>query len=64
MVVVGFLVGYWVIIYWEEFIGFVERFFDVDVLCECFVIDCDCIICFGVRVVFDLIYYFIGDIYG
>ena len=64
MAVAGLLAGYRAPIHWEELTSFAERFSDVDVLRERFVIDRDRITCSGARAAFDLTYHLIGDTHG
>lgn len=64
MATAGLLAGYRATIHWEELTGFAERFSDIDVLRERFVIDRDRITCSGARAAFDLTHHLIGDTHG
>lgn len=60
----GLLSGTKATIHWEELTGFAERFPDVEVLRERFVIDGDRITCSGAMAAFDLVMHLIGRDHG
>ncbi|MGX9352118.1 GlxA family transcriptional regulator [Shimia sp. W99] len=60
----GLLDGYKATIHWEELTPFAERFPEVDVLRERFVIDRDRITCSGAMAAFDLVLHLIGRDHG
>ncbi len=56
--------GYQATIHWEELTGFAERFPEVDVVRERYVIDRDRITCSGAMAAFDLVLHIIGQDHG
>jgi transcriptional regulator GlxA family with amidase domain len=60
----GLLDGYKATIHWDELTAFAERFFEVDVLRERFVIDRDRITCSGAMAAFDLVTQLISRDHG
>lgn len=60
----GLLDGYKATIHWEELTGFAERFPEVDVIRERYVIDRDRITCSGAMAAFDLVLHIIGQDHG
>ena len=64
MALAGLLAGHRATIHWEELTGFAERFPDVDVLRERYVIDRNRMTCSGARAAFDLIHHLIGKTHG
>ncbi|MGR3837868.1 MAG: GlxA family transcriptional regulator [Cognatishimia sp.] len=64
MATAGLLDGYRATIHWEELTGFEERFSDIKVLRERYVVDRDRFTCSGARAAYDLIHYLIGETHG
>lgn len=60
----GLLDGRRATIHWEELTGFEERFPDIDVVRERFVIDRDRVTCSGAMAAFDLVLHLIGRDHG
>ncbi|WP_372884124.1 GlxA family transcriptional regulator [Shimia sp.] len=60
----GLLEGHRATIHWEELTGFAERFPEVEVRRERFVIDGNCITCSGAMAAFDLVMHMIGRDHG
>lgn len=63
LVVVGLLIGYKVMIYWDEFICFLEMFLEVEVCEDWYVLILGLVICGGVLIVIELLLELIKCVY-